>query len=184
MLKRLDRWLWEGSFEPQTDKLEVLTDSQTSPDDLVTLARKTLAELGGRVEELQQALQRRQRAEGRRPAGEGSGDVRDLAKSLLPSLDALDRIVELGEGEWLEDEFFQNWHKSVDALRTRLTKTLEGIGLQAMSSIGTEVDLEKHDVVGVVPAGEYPPNTVVSEQQKGYFFRGKLLRDARVIVAQ
>jgi molecular chaperone GrpE len=103
---------------------------------------------------------------------------------MLPTLDALDRIIEFGDSMANKGDAFENWLTSIKALRTRLLKTMEGIGLIAISSVGTEVDLEIHDVVAVVPAGNFPANTVVSEQQRGYYFRNKLLRDAKVVVAQ
>lgn len=158
-------------------------------EDLVGFLTPRLAEIQRQAESLEEAL-RRERLAGRSgggpapPPGRDDSALRGLAKSMLPALDALDRLLEFAETVENPDEVFQNWIKGVDALRVRLTKVLEGIGLRAISSVGMEVDLNVHDVVAVVPAGEFPSNTVVKEQQKGYYFQGRLLRDARVVVAQ
>jgi molecular chaperone GrpE len=184
----LERWLWDGRLDYEPEPLEVAGD--VAPGDVVTALEAHLAQVFAQVGALETALER-ERARmgaGATPAagGEAGGDeMKRLAKSLLPSLDALDRIMEFAESVEAQDEVFRNWVKCIDGLKTRLTRTLEGIGLTAIASVGLPVDLNIHDVVAVVPAGgEYPPNTVVKEQQKGYYFRGKLLRDARVVVAQ
>ncbi len=185
MRRNLERWLWEGSFEPAAMKLDVLSPEDLPQDDLLTLSRKTIQDYSRQIEDLQQALHRRRVSSQPTTArGEEDKEVRKIAKSLLPVLDALDRIIDYGRELDRQDEEFENWLRSVEALRTRMTKVAEEIGLRPISAVGMEVDLEKHDVVGVVPAGEYPPNTVVDERQTGYYFRGRLLRDAKVIVAQ
>lgn len=181
------RWLWEGTLTLDATRLEVCTG--LPGEDLHGFLLEQLEEIQRQTDTLEEAL-RRERAKTRRggapapPPGRDDDALRAHAKSMLPAMDALDRLLAFAQTVENPDEVFLNWIKGVEALRTRLTKVLEGIGLQAISSVGMEVDLNVHDVVGVVPAGEFPPNTVVEEQQKGYYFQGKLLRDARVIVAQ
>lgn len=187
MLGTLHRWMWAGSFEPGMEKLDVLAPEDLTNEDLLAVSSKTIGRLSRTLEDLQEAERRRRHrgVPGRKHEETPEElEVKKIAKSMLPALDALDRIIECGEDAGREDEAFRNWLASVTALRTRLTKTMEGIGLQAISAVGSEVDLEVHDVVGIVGARDSPPNTVVKEQLKGYYFRGKLLRDAKVIVAQ
>lgn len=184
-------WLWQGTLAPDFERLE-LSGSIPEGEDLLASLQTEVRQLVRQIDEGREALEKRRALElagprGSAPGTAGSGgseDLRPLARSLLPTLDALDRIVEFGESYPNADEVFRNWLTSIKAMRTRLTKTLEGIGLVSISAIGSEVNLEIHDVVSVVPARDYLPNTVVAEQQKGYFFRGKLLRDAKVVVAQ
>lgn len=186
----LDQWLWQGTFEVECERLEVA--GLENGRDLVGYLASHLTAVTEQVEGLEQAL-RRERNAGRarqstEPGGEGKdgneAEMKRFARSMLPAMDALDRLIEFGETVERKDEVFENWIKAIEALRSRLTKALESIGVTVISSVGLEVDLNVHDVVAVVPAGEFPANTVVKEQVKGYYFRGKLLRDARVVVAQ
>jgi molecular chaperone GrpE len=186
MLQRLRQWLFEGTLDGRIDPLEVNDSLEGSYDQLEAASltlRNTVAEFERQIE----ALQRRRAADeppGGRASATSEAELRNHARSMLPTLDALDRIIEFGDSMANKGDAFENWLTSIKALRTRLLKTMEGIGLIAISSVGTEVDLEIHDVVAVVPAGNFPANTVVSEQQRGYYFRNKLLRDAKVVVAQ
>lgn len=185
---RLDRWLWKGTFEVDCKPLEVV--GLDGGRDLKESLTDYLISMTHQIEGLEETLRRErlsgQVQQGGVVGGNGSNEVelKRLARSMLPAMDALDRLIEFGENSGRNDEVFQNWIKAIEALRSRLTKALESIGLTAISSVGLEVDLNVHDVVAVVPAGEFPANVVVKEQVKGYYFRGKLLRDARVVVAQ
>lgn len=187
LLRRLREWVWEGTMEPDLTPLPVDLARDTRFDQLEEYSA-TISSVVANFEGQIQALQRRRAAEQVAPtpqeSGRGDSEIRNLAKGLLPSLDALDRIIDYGERFDKKDDAFDNWLGSVKALRIRLLRTLESIGITPIHSIGSEVDLEIHDVVAVVPAGKHPPNTVVSEQLRGYLFRGKLLRDAKVVVAQ
>ncbi len=183
MWARLHRWIRTAGFEPELTRMPVLfEEGGVKGKDLLRLLSETTAKLQGEVERAE-AMARRG-GKGRRESTEDERQWRQFAKSMLPALDALDRLVDMGEKAPGEDATFRNWLQSVKALRVRLTRTMESIGLKPVASVGSPVDLEVHDVTGVVPAGEFPPNTVVAEQLKGYLFRGTLLRDARVVVAQ
>ena len=49
--------------------------------------------------------------------------------------------------------------------------------------MGKKVDLNLHEVVEYRASADHPNDTVIGERQKGYVLRGKLLRDAKVVVA-
>ncbi len=184
MLGRLDNWLWKGTMDPPLEKVAVDVEAfegRKGTGDLVTRLSEEIASFDHLVEQLRDAG--KQRREGAGESG-GTGEM-EFVRSMLPTLDALDRILECVEGVQEKDEALENFCTSVRALQRRLEKTMEEMGLRPIASVGTEVDFDVHDVVGVVSASEeYPPNTVVKEQQKGYYYRGKLLRDAKVFVSQ
>lgn len=184
MWNALHRWIRTAGFRPDLERLPVLTEAGgAGGKDLLRLLSESTARLQEEVERAE-ALARRGAPEGQDSGGRDHQEWRQHARSMLPALDALDRLVDLGERSEDQSEAFRNWLLSVKALRVRLVRTMENIGLKAVASVGSPVDLEVHDVVAVVPAGEFPPNTVVEEQIKGYLFRGSLLRDAKVVVAQ
>ena len=105
-----------------------------------------------------------------------------LIKSLLPTLDGFDRVLHLGRS-YPQDEAIDNWLKSVESIYFRLLNTLENFGLHQMHVVGSKVDLNLHEVVEYRPSADHANDTVISERQKGYILNGKLLRDAKVVVA-
>lgn len=106
-----------------------------------------------------------------------------VVKSLLPVLDSFDRILEMGRGFEGGPEL-ANWLLSVETVQARLLQTLERLGLEPVDPLGQPVDLDRDEVVAVRPAPGQPPDTIVEVRRKGYRFRGKMIRDAQVIVAQ
>lgn len=175
----LSRWLWSGVFDLDLRPMEVA--SATEPEaDLLSSAEGALQHLQRLIDV---AEQRAERAGKPSPTQDADRDLRRFAKGVLPVLDAMDRVLEFGEQQENQSEELTNWLKAVQGVLTRLERALEQIGLQRINSVGMEVDLDVHDVVATQPSVEYPENTVISEQQKGYYFRGRLLRDARVVVA-
>ena len=53
-----------------------------------------------------------------------------------------------------------------------------------MSSLDTDFDVEKHEAVTEIPAGEEKTGKVVDELQKGYYMNDKLIRFAKVVVGK
>ena len=181
----LDRWLIDGVIGADELEQREAVIGLDGDGDVITLASAAIRDAGLQLEALRTQVEKRRAVETTAPA-QGSSDVeiRNHARAMLPALDALDRVIEFGDEHARQNETLENWLLSVKGLRTRLAKVMESIGLTAINSIGCEVDLERHDVVSVVAAGQNPPNTVVAEKQRGYMFRGKMLRDAKVVVAQ
>ncbi|MBX9809596.1 nucleotide exchange factor GrpE [Candidatus Gracilibacteria bacterium] len=93
---------------------------------------------------------------------------------LLTQIDNLERAVKLKEG--VEGDGF------VDGIRSVLAgfqKFLESQGVTSFVSVGQEVDPDRHDVMTEM-AGE--AGVIVSEFEKGYLLRDRVLRHAKVIV--
>jgi molecular chaperone GrpE (heat shock protein) len=44
--------------------------------------------------------------------------------------------------------------------------------------------LDRHEVVEVLHTNSIPDETIVEVRQKGYTLNGKIIRDAKVVVAQ
>ncbi|MGB9690864.1 MAG: nucleotide exchange factor GrpE [Candidatus Sumerlaeaceae bacterium] len=109
-------------------------------------------------------------------------ELEKFIRQLLPTLDAFDRVLAMARAYPKNDEI-DNWLKAVESIYYRLLRLLESYGLQQLNTVGKKVDLNIHDVVEYRPSTEHPHDTVISERQKAYMFRGKLLRDAKVVVA-
>lgn len=93
---------------------------------------------------------------------------------LLTQIDNLERAVKLKE--WVE------WDGFVDGIRSVLAgfqKFLESQGVTSFVSVGQEVDPDRHDVMTEMA---WEAGVIVSEFEKGYLLRERVLRHAKVIV--
>lgn len=103
-------------------------------------------------------------------------------RQVLPFLDNYAHLLDLAR-EHPPSEEITNWLRSVEALYFRIVNLLESYGLRFINSIGKVVDLDYHEVIDYRPTLQHPHNTIIKELQKGVVFRGRLLRDAKVVVA-
>lgn len=159
-------------FEIDEQPVPVYLDQDENREDLSQLISRVMVE-NDRLQDLNLKLQRRQGS----PA-----EVEKLVRGLLPTLDSFDRVLHLARS-YPQSEEIDNWLKSVESLYFRLLGYLEGFELYQINAVGKKVDLDLHEVVEYRKSEEHPNDVVISERQKGYVFRGKLLRDAKVVVA-
>ncbi len=108
-------------------------------------------------------------------------ELEKMMKNLLPTLDGFDRVLHLGRS-YPQTDVVDNWLKSVESIYFRLLNTLENYELYQMRAVGSKVDLNLHEVVEYRPSTDHVNDTIIYERQKGYILRGKLLRDAKVVV--
>jgi molecular chaperone GrpE len=71
----------------------------------------------------------------------------------------------------------------MELIYQRLYNSLKKLGLEPLESEGYKFDPHVHHAVEMVPSEEVEDHTVVQELQRGYNFRGRLLRPAMVRVA-
>jgi molecular chaperone GrpE len=98
-----------------------------------------------------------------------------FVKKILPTLDNLDRVV---NGTPLESQTGAVY-EGVKHATTGLNRTLEGMGVSAFVSIGSELDPSLHEALSQAPG---PVWEIVSEFEKGYKLGDKVIRHAKVIV--
>lgn len=65
-----------------------------------------------------------------------------------------------------------------------LTTTMERFGVVELDPQGEPFDPELHEAMTMQPSAEVEPGSVLTVFQKGYTLNGRLLRPARVVVAQ
>jgi molecular chaperone GrpE len=97
-------------------------------------------------------------------------------RDMLPILDDFDRALkaECGSPEYA---------RGVEMIYTRMYETLKKMGLEPIEAVGKQFDPHLHQAVERVQAQDAPEGTVLAEFQRGYFFKGKLLRPSMVKVA-
>lgn len=102
----------------------------------------------------------------------------DLLKELLPVLDNFERAMMVDSQADME-----SLRAGIDLIFRQLRDALTRYGLKEVVAIGQEFDPNVHEAVASEPSTELPPNTVISELQKGYQHHDRLLRAACVKVA-
>jgi molecular chaperone GrpE len=100
----------------------------------------------------------------------------DLVKDVLPVLDDFERALRVETAD-------RNYAKGVELIYQRLYETLRKLGLEPIETSGRPFDPNLHQAVERVETDEAEDHTVIGEFQKGYNFKGKLLRPAMVRVA-
>jgi molecular chaperone GrpE len=101
----------------------------------------------------------------------------EIVRELLPVLDDFERAQKTECSD-------QNYRKGIELIYQRLEDTLKKIGLEPVEvPPGTVFDPNLHQAVVRVETDEAPDNTILDEFQRGYNFKGKLLRPAMVKVA-
>jgi molecular chaperone GrpE len=100
----------------------------------------------------------------------------DMVKDVLPVLDDFERALKVETAD-------SNYAKGVELIYSRLYETLKRLGLEPLDTTGQQFDPNIHQAVERVPTEEAEDQSVVGEFQRGYNFKGKLLRPAMVRVA-
>lgn len=99
-----------------------------------------------------------------------------LLRELLPVVDDLERAIQHAAPD-------DPLRRGVELILSKLLNVLANFGAEPFSAVGEQFDPYRHEAVECLPTDEYPENTVVSEHQRGWMYREKLLRPARVVVA-
>ena len=105
---------------------------------------------------------------------------KEMAIALLEVADDMDRA----EKQISSDEDITHAKEGVQLVFNKLRSVLQQKGIVAMDSINTDFDVEKHEAVTEIPAGEEKAGKVVDELQKGYYMNDKLIRFAKVVVGK
>jgi len=100
----------------------------------------------------------------------------DLVKDVLPVLDDFERALKVETTD-------QNYAKGVELIYQRLFESLKKLGLEPIEAAGRPFDPNLHQAVERVETDEAEDQTVLGEFQRGYNFKGKMLRPAMVKVA-
>jgi molecular chaperone GrpE len=100
----------------------------------------------------------------------------DLVREILPILDDFERALKVETTD-------REYAKGIELIYGRLLETLKKMGLEAIETEGREFDPNLHQAVERVESAEAEDQAILGEYQRGYNFKGKLLRPAMVKVA-
>ena len=97
-------------------------------------------------------------------------------QSLLPILDDFERALKVESAD-------KEYAKGMELIYQRLLEALKKLGLEPIISAGQPFNPHVHHAVDKVETADSEDGTVLEEYQRGYNFKGRLLRAAMVKVA-
>ena len=102
-----------------------------------------------------------------------------FAKELLQVCDSLEMGIAAGE-----EADASALLEGSRATQKQLMAVLEQFGIEELDPTGEAFDPSLHEAMTVQPSAEAEPGSVLTVFQKGYTLNGRLLRPARVVVAE
>lgn len=108
------------------------------------------------------------------------GNERVLS-DLLDVVDNFERTIDMLKGD--QDQKIKNIVTGLDMVRKQFLDTVCKHGLTPVQSVGKEFDPNFHEAMAQEYAEGKKPNEIIKEFQKGYTLNGRLVRPAKVVVA-
>lgn len=105
--------------------------------------------------------------------------ARDIVEKILPVLDNFER----GLASIPEDAKGTSFANGVEMIYKQFVKTLEDAGVETIEAVGQQFDPNLHNAVLHVEDEAFGENEISQELQKGYKYRGTVVRHSMVQVA-
>jgi molecular chaperone GrpE len=100
----------------------------------------------------------------------------ESVRDMLPILDDFERALKVETAD-------RDYAKGIELIYQRMADTLKKLGLEPIETAGQTFDPNLHQAVERVQTEEAEDQVILGEFQRGYNFKGKLLRPAMVRVA-
>ena len=104
----------------------------------------------------------------------------NLLRDVLPLVDGLERALEHA----CKSDDFEAFRKGLKLLQEQFLGCLQKHGVEKVEAQGKEFDPNVHEAMMQVESADHENSKVVSEFEKGYLLRGRLLRPAKVSVCK
>lgn len=104
----------------------------------------------------------------------------NILRELLPTVDNLERAIEQARN--IDD--VSALLEGVEMTHQGLLSTLERFGLTPIDGVGEPFDPNFHEALAMEASKEIPENSIMQEYQKGYLYKDRLLRAAKVVVSK
>lgn len=164
--------------EPAADVLEV-----SSPEEQLAALAADRDRLAAEKAELEDMLRRRQAEfeNFRKRVDREKAELVEYAgmriiQDLLPVVDDFERALKMETAD-------REYSRGIELIYQRLMDHLKKAGLEPMEALGAKFDPNLHHAVERFATADQEEETVLEEYQRGYHFRGRLLRPAMVKVA-
>ena len=171
------------SFEQESIKNQVVDNKETKSKTSFFGKKKKDNKLEQQVEELTDRLKRsmaefdnfRKRTEKEKSSMYVIG-AKDIIEKMLPIVDNFERgLTQAPEGDPFADD--------MQKIYKQLITTMEGMGVEPIEAVGKEFNPDFHNAVMHVEDESVGENIIVEELQKGYTYKGFVVRHSMVKVA-
>jgi len=102
----------------------------------------------------------------------------DVIKNILPVLDSFERALKAPAGD--SDDL----RSGLELIYRQFQDALQKMGVRPIESVGKPFDPRVHEAIEMVDTNEAEDHHVLDELQRGYNYKGRLLRPAMVRVAR
>lgn len=99
---------------------------------------------------------------------------------ILPIMDDFERSLSASDS----NNKLEDFRKGVELIHKNLLETLEKEGVKPIKSVGEQFDHNLHDALMMTEKEGAKPGTIVEEAMRGYYYKDKVLRHSKVIVAK
>ncbi len=106
----------------------------------------------------------------------------DVIKNILPVLDSFERALKAAAGDANSNS--NDLRSGLELIYRQFQDVLQKLGVQPIESVGKPFDPRMHEAVEMVDTSEAEDHEVLDEFQRGYNYKGRLLRPAMVRVAK
>ena len=104
-----------------------------------------------------------------------------FVNALIPAMDSMEMGMDAAEKEGATVESIK---EGVEMTFKQLLDVLQDFDVSRVDPTGEKFDPQLHEAMTMIPSPDHESNTVVDTIQKGYTLNDRLVRAARVIVAQ
>jgi molecular chaperone GrpE len=105
-------------------------------------------------------------------------------REILATVDNLERAIDQGTAEGIEaEQGLSSLLEGVQLILKSLLSTLEKFEVTPIDSMGEAFDPTNHEALTMEPSDTVPANHILNEFEKGYQYKDRLLRAAKVIVS-
>ncbi len=101
-----------------------------------------------------------------------------LIRKIIDVVDNIERAIASWKSDNLKDEHV----RGLEMIYKNFYKTLEGEGLRSINVINEQFDPCKHEIINKMKSDK-PEGAIIEEVQRGYMFKDKVLRHAKVIIS-
>ncbi len=162
----------EAAEEVEEDLDKLLDNTRRERDEYLELAQRTKADFENYRKRVTQDI-----------AGSLNRGRGEIVKDLLPVLDNLERALEVSQPP-NEDGSEDHLSKGVRLVREELSNVVKRAGVESFEPDGEQFDPNLHEAVMTKPQDGVKTGTVVEVVQKGYRNSERIVRPAKVVVAE
>lgn len=162
---------YKKSTSPKKSKIEKLRRENEQLEKELAALRDANLRLGAEFQNLRKRLNR-EKEEVVLYANE------KLLENILPILDDFERSLSA------ENNSMETFRKGIELIYKNFLEVLEKEGVKPIKAVGEPFDHNLHDALMMTEKEGVESGTIVEEVMKGYYYKDKVLRHAKVIVAK